>query len=221
MDWVFLDGDRFVNRFMASLVGLLLFQFSQTAVADNMERGKSLFKLCSTCHGAQAEGTKKLAAPALAGLPQWYIARQLTPFKHDVRGKEFKDVAGMRMRPMARTLSEQDIVAISEYIGSKFAEPHSLKEKPVVIGNAENGKTLYATCMACHGPAGKGNKDMGAPPLVGMNDWYMMTQIKNFKTGIRGANAEKDPQGAMMAPMAQTLADDQAIKDVISYIKTL
>jgi cytochrome c553 len=61
---------------------------------------------------------------------------------------------------------------------------------------------------------------MGAPPLVTASDWYLLTQLKNFKHGVRGANAAADVSGAMMMPMAAPL-DEQAMKDVIAYIQTL
>jgi cytochrome c553 len=61
---------------------------------------------------------------------------------------------------------------------------------------------------------------MGAPPLVTASDWYLLTQLKNLKNGVRTPNAAADASGAMMAPIAATL-DEQAMKDVIAYIQTL
>ena len=48
----------------------------------------------------------------------------------------------------------------------------------------------------------------------------MIRQLQNFKAGIRGANP-KDTFGMQMAPMSQTLPNDQAMADVAAYIKTL
>ena len=45
-------------------------------------------------------------------------------------------------------------------------------------------------------------------------------QLKKFKNKIRGAHP-KDLNGMKMAPMAMLLADEQAMKDVAEYIKTL
>ena len=56
--------------------------------------------------------------------------------------------------------------------------------------------------------------------LVGQSDWYLVRQIKNFKSGIRGKNP-KDTYGMQMAPMAMTLATDEAINNVVAYILTL
>ncbi len=48
----------------------------------------------------------------------------------------------------------------------------------------------------------------------------MHAQIVKFRTKLRGSHPE-DLTGMVMRPMALTLADDQAIHDVIAYIKTL
>ena len=53
-----------------------------------------------------------------------------------------------------------------------------------------------------------------------MSDWYLVTQLKNFKHGIRGTHPE-DGYGPQMALMAAILPDDQAIDDLVTYINTL
>jgi cytochrome c553 len=90
----------------------------------------------------------------------------------------------------------------------------------LAAGDAERGKTLYATCGACHGPNGEGMEALNAPKLAGQEEWYLVRQLQNFKAGVRGNNP-RDTYGMQMAPMAQTLPDDQAMQDVAAYIKTL
>ncbi|HMC96391.1 MAG TPA: cytochrome c, partial [Flavobacteriales bacterium] len=85
---------------------------------------------------------------------------------------------------------------------------------------ARNGQDIYVTCTACHGAEGEGIQATNAPRLKGMSDWYMVTQLKNFKQGIRGAHS-KDLYGRQMASMAAILADDQATDDLVAYIDTL
>ena len=82
------------------------------------------------------------------------------------------------------------------------------------------GEQYYAVCATCHGQDGAGNEVMNAPPLVGSSDWYLMTQLMNFKAGIRGADP-RDATGMQMRGMSYTLPDDQAILDVIAYIQSL
>ena len=61
---------------------------------------------------------------------------------------------------------------------------------------------------------------MNAPGLKGMSDWYLATQLKNFKQGIRGAHPQ-DMYGNQMALMAAILTDDQSIDDLAAYTNTL
>ncbi|MBF0287949.1 MAG: c-type cytochrome [SAR324 cluster bacterium] len=87
-------------------------------------------------------------------------------------------------------------------------------------GDAAKGKALFATCIACHGTDGAGNKALNAPAIAGQEEWYLERQLKNFKEGIRGADA-KDVYGAQMRPMAMTLINDQAVADVAAYAASL
>ena len=48
----------------------------------------------------------------------------------------------------------------------------------------------------------------------------MVAQLRKFMSGVRGTNPQ-DTTGATMRPMAMTLADDQAITNVVAYINTL
>ena len=66
----------------------------------------------------------------------------------------------------------------------------------------------------------EGKKDLGGPNLWVSADWYMLKQLQHFKNGIRGADP-RDATGMRMRPMSMTLVDEQAMKDVISYILTL
>ena len=88
------------------------------------------------------------------------------------------------------------------------------------VGDPERGKTLYATCGACHGQNAEGMQALNAPALNGLEEWYIIRQLQNFKNGIRGTNP-RDTFGMQMAPMAQTLPDEQAMEDVAAYIQTL
>ena len=90
----------------------------------------------------------------------------------------------------------------------------------LAAGDAAKGKVLYSVCAACHGANGEGQEALNAPKLAGQQDWYVIRQLQNFKAGIRGTNP-KDTFGMQMAPMSQTLANDQAMADVAAFIKTL
>ena len=48
----------------------------------------------------------------------------------------------------------------------------------------------------------------------------MQVKLKNFKQGIRGWSSE-DTTAQVMRGMAQSLPDEQAMKDVVAYIMSL
>jgi cytochrome c oxidase subunit 2 len=90
----------------------------------------------------------------------------------------------------------------------------------LAAGDAARGKTLFAVCTTCHGPNAEGLQEMNAPALAGREAWYIVRQLQNFKAGVRGSNPN-DTYGLQMAPMAQLLADPQAIDDVAAYLSGL
>jgi cytochrome c oxidase subunit 2 len=196
---------------------LCLLMAGGIAHAADAAAGKSLYAVCTACHGADGGGNQALNAPHIAGQEDWYLKRQLQAFKDGVRGTAPGDVYGAQMRPMAMTLTAPDAIDnVVAYIETLEAPP-----APVTVeGNAVTGKQLYATCAACHGPNGEGNVQMNAPRLAGQSDWYLVRQLKDYKSGIRGSNP-KDAFGMQMKPMAGMLANDAAINDVVAYIDSL
>ena len=185
--------------------------------ADDAAAGQALYGVCSACHGAQGEGNQTLNAPRLSSQAGWYVARQLQHFKEGIRGANDKDIYAKPMIPMASTLSDEAAMRnVAAYISSLPDSP----PKATLAGDAERGKSLYATCAGCHGTAGQGIWSTNAPRLAGMSDWYLARQLHNFQQGIRGDHPQ-DFYGAQMGLLAKILPDDQAINDVLAYIHTL
>lgn len=179
--------------------------------------GNELFAACATCHGVQGEGNPTIQAPSIAGLPAWYVQAQLMKFRNGARGAHPADLEGLRMRPMSKQMmNEGEVKTVAEYVSTlAFKKPAAT----LTGGDAAAGSASWGTCLACHGPDGKGNQAMNAPPLAGQSDWYLYAQLKKFKAGVRGANP-LDTTGGTMRPMAMTLADEQAMKNVIAHIGT-
>ena len=217
-----------VVKFIGTLNGAPL----KSTINGNTESGKTGYMTCIACHGAEGEGNKALNAPKIAGLPDWYIARQLHSFKKGIRGSHQKDIYGMQMRPMAMNLANDEAIDnVASYIstfsaGVSTASTESVEAAPASIlavnvsGSAEKGKSLYSVCASCHGSDGAGNKALNAPKISGQKEWYTARQLSNFKSGIRGSH-ESDIYGQQMRPMSMTLANNQAISDVSAYVSTL
>jgi cytochrome c oxidase subunit II len=198
-------------------IGGLSLSGCRLGTTDAATRGQEVFETCVPCHNANGSGNPEIGAPNIAGMKEWYVERELEKFRAGARGMQFNDVEGMRMRPMALTLTnEDDVKAVAHYVETLPPVPH-LSSLP---GDPKAGATLYATCGACHGDNGAGNKDLGAPRIAGVDDWYLATELRKFRSGVRGTNP-KDREGRLMRPMARTLADDDAIRNVVAYVETL
>jgi len=113
-------------------------------------------------------------------------------------------------------LSDADI---AELVALISAWPvHSPAE--TVIGDTGHGQALYQPCAACHGVVAEGNELLGAPGLNVRDDWYLLKQLKLFKSGYRGTHPE-DSNGARMRLMIEGLATDKDMIDVVAYINSL
>ncbi len=204
--------------FAVAYAALLLVGCAQTP-GPGLARGEQIFDTCFPCHGKDGLGKELIGAPAIAGLPRWYVERQLQNFKSAMRGAHPHDLEGARMRPMAKSLyREGDLASVAEYVATL---PGRVPAATMVMGDTAAGRMRYQSiCVTCHQDDGKGNEALGAPPLTHQYDWYMMSQIAKFKSGMRGAHPD-DAMGAQMAAMATTLEDSTAMHDVIAFIRTL
>jgi len=195
--------------------GALLVGFP--AAAQDTARGEVLYTYCTQCHGEDGAGDVSTGVPNIGGLSAWYVEGQVNKFRDGRRGAHPDDRLGLRMRPMSRSLdSDEDVAAVAAYVASMPVN----KPPATIEGDATKGAGTYALCGTCHGANGEGNQAMNGPSLNIAADWYLYTQLANFKSGVRGAAAQ-DAEGAVMAGMSNVLADDQAIKDVIAHIQTL
>lgn len=186
------------------------------APTPGLARGEALYDTCVPCHGSDGAGNQELGAPAIAGMPQWYLEQSLGNYMDAVRGSHPMDTVGIRMKSMSMTLDlEGDMESVAEYVASM---PQT-NPTPVLAGDATAGQALYATCSACHGADGSGMEALRSPPVVGQHDWYLVSQLQKFKKGWRGATPE-DTWGATMRPNAMML-DDAGMENVVAYIQTL
>lgn len=212
-----------MTKHFIALTTLLVAFAAPAAAEDQLERGEKIFGLCVQCHGTDGGGMQLSLAPAIAGMPAWWVEKQVLLFKSGGRGTHPDDLGGLRMHPMGRHFDdegwEEDVVAVSAYVESlPKADPAPTLEG----GDAAKGAEVYGgLCVSCHGAAGEGNQSMSAPPLAGSSDWYLLESLKKYKARIRGGNPGENPMAALMTGFAGQLADEQAMKDVIAHITTL
>jgi len=204
--------------------------FAETQQQDvNIALGKQVYQSCIACHGEQGQGNPQLNAPAIAGLGQAYIARQLGYFKSGVRGGDGADQFAQQMASMSVVLSNDEAINnVSAYINqlsvtsdanTKMSASHTQSNSPLDRSLAQ-GKALYRNCSYCHGDMAQGNYAMYAPRLLGQHPDYLKRQILAYQSGQRGTHA-KDVFGNQMRLMASILKDESAIDNVILYIDSL
>lgn len=201
-----------------SLLSLSLVACDARMEKDSVAYRAELYDGCAQCHGENGEGNQEVGAPSIAGLERWYVKAQLRKFKRSQRGWHAEDLAGKRMWPMAQAMdTDEKVDLVSAYVANM---PEHKPQPTLEGGNPATGKILFATCVQCHGEDAGGNIDEYGPPLNHADDWYLLTQLQNFKAGRRGTHAE-DVTGAKMRPFSMILPTEQAMKDVIAYIGTL
>jgi cytochrome c553 len=172
---------------------------------------------CAACHGPNGNSANP-DWPRLAGQSAVYIVEQLRLFRSGVRNNPV-------MKPLASTLSDQDIDDLAVYYESQT--PTGLEADPSFW---QAGEALYLrgdrshevpACVACHGPAGRGNLAAGYPALRAQQSVYVMKQLNDYASGARYSGAHPETasrNGVMMFTIAKRLSAQQ-IRDVASYVQ--
>ncbi len=195
---------------------MLLAEF---ASADgDIAAGRLRFSICGACHGMQGQGNKELSAPRIAGLPAWYAARQLQSFASGMRGGPAADKTSRQMAIFALNLSATDISNLTAYLES-LPGPATVDGQPISADAQNAGQAAYQQCAACHGPNAEGTEALGAPPLRGLDSWYLKKQLHDFKAGIRGYDAA-DTYAASMRAIAQTIDTEETADVIADYLHT-
>jgi len=207
-----------VDDFQQWLASYPTFAETMARPSGDALAGAALYAPCAACHGGAGEGNVALNAPKLSGQSPWYLARQLRLFKAGIRGAHEKDTLGQSMIGMAATLV--DDAAIDNVVAHIGTLPDKASASTRTPADLDRGRVLYETCKACHGASGHGIRAMNAPRLAGVDDWYLITQLKNFREGIRGAHPQ-DPYGPQMRSMAAIVKSEQSLDDLALYINQL
>ncbi len=165
--------------------------------------------VCAACH--TADGSRGIPTnPILQGQHADYLVKQLTEFKSGKRDNAI-------MKPMASTLSDDDMRNVAAFYAAKTAKPGQAKNKATVdlgqkIWRAGIAEKAVPACAGCHGPAGAGIPAQYAR-LGGQHAEYVSAELTLFRAGKRG----NSPQ---MATIAARMSDAE-IAAVSDYIEGL
>src|SRR5579871_2004682 len=185
-----------------------------------IQDGATKTAVCMGCHGPNGNSTSP-DWPKLAGQSAVYIAEQLKLFKASVRDNPV-------MKPMAAGLSDQDINDVAVYFEAQTptgleADPSYWKAGQLLYIHGDPARNIPA-CVACHGPAGRGNLAAGYPALRAQQSVYVVKQLTDYASGARYSGAKNPAQpsknGAMMLTIAKRLSAED-MRNVASYVQGL
>jgi len=162
---------------------------------------------CAPCHGAGGGGAK--GYPNLND-DDWLWGGKLADIENTVRhGARSGDDKGHQgnMPPFAGVLKPNEISAVADFA-------RSLSGLPAEPGaDLALGKKVFAdNCAACHGPEGKGNRELGAPNLTD-KIWLYSPSKETIMQGILNG------RGGVM-PAWQGRIDESTIKALVVYVWT-
>jgi len=169
-------------------------------------------KVCGACHGADGNSTSPIY-PNLAGQHPEYINKQLNDFKVGAR-------KNATMAPNVTALSQQDMLNLAAYFSAQQAKARMAKDPALVaegqkIFKGGNPGSGVPACASCHGPSGSGIP-VQFPRVAGQHSKYVLSQLKNFRSGDRANDG-----GKMMQVIARKLTDRemQAVAEYISGLR--
>ena len=139
--------------------GPLFEQYLQTDIeklaedSDAIKIGERLFSAyCTTCHGSDARGARGF--PNLRD-DDWLYGGEPTQIVESITNGR----SGI-MPPWNELLDERQVRSTARYV-------EHLAGRDVQASVVDEGKASYDLyCVACHGAAGKGNQQLGAPKLA-------------------------------------------------------
>jgi cytochrome c oxidase cbb3-type subunit 3 len=154
-------------------------------------RGKTVFgDNCAPCHGSGAAGAK--GYPNLND-DDWLWGGTLDQIMQTIQfgvrsGHPKTHESAMLAFGKDGILKPEQIVAVANYV-------RSLSGLPTAQGyDAAAGKKIFAdNCSSCHGDAGTGNQELGAPNLTdkiwlyGSDEATLVETITNGRTGVMPA----------------------------------
>jgi cytochrome c553 len=176
---------------------------------------------CAACHGQKGEGIEEAKAPAIAGLPDWYVLEQIAKFRRGLRGGGTAKPSGESdfTAEMHREALELDD-ALYAKLAAHIASLPVKRPSRTVAGDSEQGSQPYQElCASCHGNVAQGDPVKRTPPLHAFQDWYLVEQIRRFRVGLR----KPDPthgESIQMHEMALRFPSLNEAREIALYINS-
>lgn len=173
----------------------------QRAVAGGTGAGTGA--ACFNCHGMRGEGDASGGFPRLAGLPAFYLAKQLDNYADRTRPND-------KMTPIAVAMTPEERRDAAIYYATLPvpearpvpADPARVQQGANIAAVGSSARGLQA-CANCHGVAGIGLPP-DVPPLAGQNPRYLALQLQAWQQGRR-----RNDVAGVMADVARRLSPEE------------
>jgi cytochrome c553 len=153
------------------------------APAVDLEAGKAFVEQhCTGCHTLEGRG-KTEEIPNLAAQPADYLVEAMHAYREDSRHHA-------ALQELITGMSEADIRNVAGYFSSLPALRPAPEEFVADNTSYEEGATIAAVCVTCHGDHGISTR-AGIPSLAGQHPIYLIVSTQEYASGSRG-HAEKE-----------------------------
>lgn len=161
---------------------------------------------CTICH----ENKEMQRGPNLFGLNADYLENQMLAFKKGIRGGNSKNKSEALMGSAKNNLPlEKQRKALAIWVSNQKAPEKIYNLK----GDPEAGKALAQACLSCHKQKGP----FPMPDLLDLEPWYLLDQLRKFKSGLRGTHPT-DQAGQLMRASVMGLSDKE-LKKIVLYLQ--
>lgn len=168
---------------------------------------------CARCHGAGRHGPGSNLVPILHGQSREYLIAALQSYADGARPSGI-------MQPIASDVSKNAMRELAGYYAGlpqpppahrEGGDPQSIERgrQLALVGSLRQG---IPACETCHGSAALPSY----PRLSGQHAPYLVRQLQLWKRGVNTTS----PLGAIMAPIAQRLSEQQ-IQDAAAYFASV
>ena len=170
-------------------------EMGRSGTTNAIGRGATLAWQCTMCHGAQ--GVSVSDAPNLAGQYAEVVVKQLQDYKRGNRSSAI-------MQALSANLSDRDIDDLAAYYAYlprvRTAPARYTEDVPALVRVGDPMRNI-APCISCHGGI---DQKLGTPWLEGMPAAYLVTQLKDFASGVR-----RNDSHAQMRNMARAMTSTE------------
>ena len=161
---------------------------------------------CAACHGVNGN-SRSDAMPIIAGMDEAYIKKQVESYAGGGRPSP-------EMGPYSKQILDIGVDQVAAFFAAQKMVPTPIRLDPAAV---ERGRAASAVCVACHGPAGKGDAARGVPSLAGQAPGFLREQMRLFKQDARNPG---DAALIALKAIMKTVPDER-IPDLAAYYSSL